>query len=62
MSTKRYVNDKRNVRLEEVSRDDYIPFLGGRPLRESSISEDDVINLIITLNTARSMDEFLEHV
>ena len=62
MAMKRYVHDKRNVRLDEISRDDYIPFLGGRPLRDLSISEDDVVNLIITLNTARSMEEFLEHV
>jgi hypothetical protein len=62
MSIKRYVHDKRNEGFEDVSKDDYIPFLGGRPSRESTISEDEVINLIITLNTARSMDEFLEHV
>jgi hypothetical protein len=59
---KRNVYDKRYVRLEEVGRDEYIPFLGGRPSREKIISEDDITNLIIALNTAKSLDVFLEQV
>jgi hypothetical protein len=31
--------------------DAFIPFMGGRPARETVISKDDILNLIITLNT-----------
>lgn len=54
--------DKRFVRLEEVTKPDYIPFLGGRPARETVISKDDVLNLSILLNTTRSVDFFLESI
>ena len=37
-----------------------IPFLGGRPKRESIISNDDILNLLIACNTCRTMDEFFE--
>lgn len=32
----------------------------GRPLRTEPILPDDVVNLVIALHTARSLDEFLE--
>ena len=52
--------DKRPVRLEDVTRIDYIPFLGGRPNRETIISRDDITNISILLNTTSSVSEFLE--
>lgn len=59
---KRSVYDKQNVRLEEVAREDYIPFLSGRPFRELIINEDDIMNLIIAMNTSHSLEEFLQYV
>ncbi len=36
-----------------------IPFLEGRPYRNTVIEDDDLTNLRIALNTARNLDEFL---
>jgi hypothetical protein len=40
-----------------------IPFKGGRPEREDGkkgfIGDDDITNLLILLNTARTLEEFL---
>ena len=52
--------DKRSVRLEEVTKLDYIPFLGGRPERTTIISRDEITNLAIILNTTATVSEFLE--
>jgi len=62
MERKNNVYDKRNVKLDEMLRDGYIPFLEGRPGRDFSITEDDVTNLIIALNTADSLNEFVKQV
>jgi hypothetical protein len=51
--------DKRQIRLEEVMRPDYIPFLGGRPERLTVIRTDDIVNLKINLNTIASVEEFI---
>jgi hypothetical protein len=59
---KKNMYDKRYVRLEEVGKEEYIPFLGGRPHRETVISEDDIMNLVISLNTAKSFEMFMEQV
>jgi hypothetical protein len=59
---KRHVVDKRSVKLEDVMKSDYIPFLGGRPKREKVIGKDDVINLEIELNTYSTIDELLAHI
>lgn len=56
---KKKVLDKRLVKLENVLKGDYIPFLGGRPNRTTVISEDDIVNLRINLNIARNVDEFV---
>ncbi len=53
------VVDKRAVKLEDVLRPDYIPFLGGRPARQMVIGKEDAINLTIALNTSESVEEFL---
>lgn len=34
-----------------------IPFLGGRPDRDTAIGQEDFLNLQIALNTASSLDE-----
>jgi hypothetical protein len=52
--------DKRQIRLEEVMKADYIPFLGGRPERSKVISTDDIVNLKINLNTTESVEEFIK--
>ena len=59
---KKPVIDKRSIRLEEVMKKDYIPFLGGRPKREKVIGLDDVVNLRINLNVAQTVDEFINNV
>jgi hypothetical protein len=47
------------TRPENVPRDGYIPFLGGRPDREAIICDDDIINLRINLNITDTVEEFL---
>jgi hypothetical protein len=37
----------------------HIPFLAGRPRRETPIDRDDVVNLEIALNTCKTVDELL---
>jgi hypothetical protein len=54
----RHVIDKRSIKLEDVMKKDYIPFLGGRPKRQTIIGKDDILNLEITLNTCSTVDEF----
>jgi hypothetical protein len=58
----RHVTDKRSIKLEDVLKKDYIPFLGGRPKRETIISKEDIMNLAITLNTCANVEEFLAKV
>ncbi len=53
------VIDRRSVRLEEVMKPDYIPFMGGRPDRSTVISADDVLDLVILLNTTEATEEFI---
>lgn len=55
----RNIVDKRYVRLEDMTKEGYIPFLAGRPKRETNISEEDILNLRISLNTAKSLEEFI---
>lgn len=45
-----------------VIKKDYIPFLAGRPNRETVIGADDILNLKIALETAKSFSAFLEMV
>jgi hypothetical protein len=54
--------DKRQIRLEEVMKPDYIPFLGGRPDKETVIRLDDILNLKIILNTTDSVEELIKKV
>jgi hypothetical protein len=59
---KRNVIDKRKINLKEIMNEDYIPFLGGRPKRTKVISDDEVLNLSIALNTSKNLEELLERV
>lgn len=43
----------------EVSFDQTIPLLSGRPERSTVINQDDTINLQIALYTSKTMEEFL---
>ena len=61
MEAKKNVIDRRQIQLEKVMRPDYIPFLGGRPHRETIINSDDILNLSILLNTTDSVDEFIKN-
>lgn len=38
-----------------------IPFLKGRPKRETAIDRDDCMNLEIALNTCKTVDELLNY-
>jgi hypothetical protein len=55
----RHVIDKRSIKLEDVMKKDYIPFLGGRPERGTIIGKDDILNLEITLNICTTVNDFL---
>jgi hypothetical protein len=57
---KKNVIDKRSIKLEDILKPDYIPFMSGRPERESIIGKDDLMNLEIELNMTDSVDEFLK--
>jgi len=56
------VVDKRSVKLEDLDKEDYIPFLEGRPSRNEAINEDDIMNLQIALNTSKNFKEFIRKV
>ena len=58
MENKRVI-DKRYIRLEEVMKAGFIPFLGGRPERVSIIKADKILNLRILLNTTSSVEMFI---
>jgi hypothetical protein len=56
---KKNVIDKRSVKLEKINKPGYIPFLEGRPARDTVIGSEDITNLRIALETSRSVQEFL---
>lgn len=58
---KRHVVDHRRIKLENVKKKDYIPFLGGRPKRKKVIGNDDMVNLSIALNTCKSFEELIKN-
>lgn len=59
---KRHVADHRRIKLENIQKKDYIPFLEGRPKRKKIMSNDDIANLSIALNTCKTLEEFLKQV
>ena len=38
----------------------FIPFMGGRPRRDTIITDDDIMNLIIACNTCSTLEEFFK--
>jgi hypothetical protein len=56
----------KNVANDTITRimtaDNKIPFLSGRPVRDTVIGQDDIINLRIALNSAKTLEQFLETV
>jgi len=56
---KKNVIDKRSIKLEDILKPDYIPFLSGRPERETVIGNDDLMNLEIVLNTVNTVDDVI---
>lgn len=56
---KHNILDKRQVRLEEIMKKDYIPFLSGRPDRELVINQDDITNLKIVLYITTTVKDFI---
>ena len=61
MATKKVI-DRRSIKLENVLKSDYIPFLGGRPERSQVITLEDITNLTIALNTSNSIDDLIKKV
>ena len=57
---KKPIVDKRSIRLEDVMKKDYIPFLGGRPQRAMIIRQDDITDLKIRLYTTSTVEAFLK--
>jgi hypothetical protein len=57
---KKPVVDKRSIRLEDVMKKDYIPFLGGRPDREKVVRLDDVLDVKINLNLTETVEDFIK--
>ena len=56
---KKHVVDRRSIKLEDILKADYIPFLSGRPERETVIAKEDLMNLEIVLNTTKTVEEFI---
>jgi len=59
---KKKVVDRRSIKLENVLKPDYIPFLSGRPNREAVIGKDDMMNLAIVLNTTDTVEDFIKSI
>jgi hypothetical protein len=58
---KKKVIDRRSIKLENVLKPDYIPFLSGRPNRETVIGKDDLMNLEIVINTTNTVEDFIKN-
>lgn len=56
-------NDKDYIgRPSFLVKDDYIPMFKGRPERETIISEDDILNIKITLEAFKDVSEFIKRI
>ena len=60
---------RRNETPERVERENgadlprtelHIPFLAGRPRRDTAIGTDDLTNLVIAFYTTKTLEEFLD--
>ncbi len=56
------IHDRRAVKLEDVLKADFIPFKGGRPKRDEPISDSDVVDLKIALETRRTLERLFQRV
>lgn len=45
--------------MDAIKKKDYIPFLGGRPQRETIIQQDEITNLQISLGLCKHVGEFI---
>lgn len=59
---KKSILDELNNMLSQAKKDIHQRLLTGRPEREHIISEDDILNLHIAMNSAKSLDDFLDKV
>ena len=50
------------LKLATPVKKDFIPLFSGRPLRDTVIGKEEILNLEIALNTARSLEEFIAQV
>ena len=55
----KFISDRRSVKLEEISKPNYIPLFGGRPNRDKVIGNEDLIDLKISIETIKDVNEFL---
>jgi len=53
------LNEKNGGKFQNLLETDYIPWFEGRPDRETAISQDDITNLNIALNTTSNLGDFL---
>ncbi len=53
---------KKNRAEKGVPLDVRIPFLGGRPDRESAIGHEDIVDLEIILNTNETIETIIERI
>jgi hypothetical protein len=56
--TNKEQGERMNDYYETISHSKAIKFLGGRPVRNTCIGLDDIVNLKIALNTSTSFEEF----
>jgi len=54
------INSRGWLEPDEPPKTERIPWLEGRPAREKVITKDDIVNLVIELNTTRDVLELNE--
>ena len=59
---KQDIADYKQIKISKFKRRSIIPFMQGRPVRDTIIQKDDITNLVILLNTCNSFSEFLNKV
>jgi hypothetical protein len=59
---KQDIVDYKQLKVTKIRRRSIIPFMQGRPERDTIIQKDDITNLVILLNTCKNLDEFLNKV
>lgn len=52
----------KQIKIAKIKRRSIIPFMKGRPKRDTIIQNDDILNLVILLNSCKTLKEFLEKV